>query len=335
MSNVGKTVHVDLGVNAAFMTRRYEEPESWAKIISSLGFDYVSFDSDALDWFYSGDPDYIIRTAKETRSIFENAGLKIVDYLTGVAPYRFFGLAHKDPEARAQMYRWMEGAIEIAAALGAESVSGRFDAFSVEVLADPEAYQARYDELMRQYKALALQAKKRGLSAIGIEQMYVPSLVPYTIAGSKKYFADANNGNEEGAVIRPVVDTGHACGQNYGTSGDDLYYEKWLEEFGVLGNTVHIQQSRRTGSDHAPFDRDGGGGDVKIDQIIRSIEYSAANYEKNALSGIVPVPDNIYLILEALPSTADTEEKVLDGLQQSIEYLRTVVPKGGIDLSIS
>ena len=332
---MGKKVHVDLGVNAAFMTRRYEEPESWARIISGLGFDYVSFDSDALDWFYSGDRDYILRTAKETRGIFENAGLKIVDYLTGVAPYRFFGLAHKDPEARAQMYRWMEGAIEIAAALGAESVSGRFDAFSVEVQAKPEAFGARYGELMRQYRALALQAKKRGLSAIGIEQMYVPSLIPYTIAGTKKYFADANEGNEEGAVIRPVVDTGHACGQNYGVSGDDLYYEKWLEEFGVLGNTVHIQQSRRAGSDHAPFARDGSGGDVKIDQILRSIEYAAENYGKNVLSGVIPVPENIYLILEALPSAVDTEETVLDGLQQSIEYLRTAVPKGGFDISIS
>ena len=332
---MGKKVHVDLGVNAAFMTRRYEEPESWARIISGLGFDFVSFDSDALDWFYSGDRDYILRTAKETRCIFENAGLKIVDYLTGVAPYRFFGLAHKDPEARAQMYRWVEGAIEIAAALGAESVSGRFDAFSVEVQAEPEAFQARYGELMRQYQALALKAKKLGLSAIGIEQMYVPSLIPYTIAGTKKYFADVNKGNEEGAVIRPVVDTGHACGQNYGVSGDDLYYEKWLEEFGALGNTVHIQQSRRTGSDHAPFARDGGGGDVKIDQIIRSIKYSAGNYGKNVLSGVISVPENIYLILEALPSTVDTEETVLDSLQQSIEYLRTAVPKGGFDISIS
>ncbi len=332
---MGKTVHIDLGVNAAFMTRRYEEPESWAKIISGLGFNYVSFDSDALDWFYSGEHDYVLQTAKEIHSIFENAGLKIVDYLTGVAPYRFFGLAHKDPEARAQMYRWVEGAIEIAAALGAESISGRFDAFSVEVQADPEAFQVRYRELMRQYQALALQAKKHGLTAIGIEQMYVPSLVPYTIAGTKKYFADANKENEEGAVIRPIVDTGHACGQNYGVSGDDLFYEKWLEEFGVLGNTVHIQQSRRAASDHAPFARDGSGGDVKIDQIIRSIKYSAGNYGKNVLSGIIPVPENIYLILEALPSTADTEERVLDGLQQSIEYLRTAVPKGGIDISIS
>lgn len=335
MSNVGKTVHVDLGVNAAFLTRRYEEPENWARIISELGFDFVSFDSDALDWFYSGDHDYVLRTAKATRRIFENAGLKIVDYLTGFAPYRFFGLAHKDPEARAQMYRWMEGAIEIAAAFGAESISGRFDAFSVEVLSDPEAFQIRYNEVIRQYQALALQAKKRGLSAIGIEQMYVPSLVPYTIAGAKKYYVDANDGNKERALIRPVVDTGHACGQNYGVSGDDLLYEKWLEEFGVFGHTVHIQQSRRTGSDHAPFARDGGGGDVKIDQIIRAIEYSARNYEKSPLYGVVPVPENIYLILEALPSTTETEEMVLDGLQQSIDYLRTAVPKGGFDLSIS
>lgn len=332
---MGKTVHVDIGVNSCFMTRRYEKPESWAKIISELGFDFVSFDSDALDIFYSGDRDYVLRTAEKTRKVFEGAGLKIVDYLTGVAPYRFFGLAHEDPEARARMADWMVGAMDIAAALGAESISGRFDALSVEVQSDPDAYRERYDTVIRSYQELAVKAKERGLSAIGIEQMYVPSLVPYTISGTKEYFADANRGNTDGAVIRPVVDTGHACGQNYGTSGDDLYYEKWLEEFGVLGNTVHVQQSRRSGSDHSPFDRDGGGGDVKIDQILLALQHSAENYSTGSLSACVPVPDNIYLILEAIPSTSQTEEMVLDGLQQSIEYLRTAIPKGGLDIRIS
>lgn len=331
---MGKTIHVDLAISSCFMTRRYEKPETWAKLISDLGFDYVSLDSDALDYFYSGDPDYVMKTAAHIRKVFEDAGLKIVDYLTGVAPYRFFGLAHEDAESRAQMYRWLEGAIKIASVVGAESVSGRFDAFSVEVMSDPAAFQERYQEVIRAYQSLAITAKQAGLSAIGIEQMYVPSLVPYTISGTKEYFADANTNNTDGAVLRPVLDTGHACGQNYGVSGDDLYYEKWIEEFGALCNTIHIQQSRRSGSDHAPFTPDTVG-DVKIDEIVSALERSVKNYQQNVLAKYVPMPDTIYLVLEVIPSTSQSEQKIYDELKQSIEYLRTVVPKGGIDLNIA
>ena len=327
-----RTVHVDLCANTCFMTRRYEKPESWAKIVRQLGFDYASFDSDALDPFYSGDRDYVLRTAGAIRETFEDAGIKIVDYLTGVAPYRFFGLAHSNPEARNKMYEWLEGAIDIASVLGAESVSGRFDAFSVEVLNDPEAYKARYLDVIRAYRRLSERAKECGLTAIGIEQMYVPSLVPYTIDGSKRYFADANTGNG-GAFIRPVVDTGHACGQNYGTAGDDLYYEKWLEEFGVFCNTIHIQQSRRRSSDHAPFTPENKG-DVTVYGILESLEKSAKNYARSNLAPLISVPDHIYLILEAIPSTSQTEEKVFDDLRVSMDYLRTTIPGGGIDLTI-
>ena len=47
------------------------------------------------------------------------------------------------------------------------------------------------------------------------------------------------------------------------------------------------------------------------------------------------MPDTIYLVLEVIPSTSQSEEKIYNELKQSIEYLRTVVPKGGIDLSIA
>ena len=329
---MGKKVHVDIAISSCFMTRRYEKPESWAKIISDLGFEYVSLDSDALDYFYSGDPDYIEKAAKHTRKVFEDSGLKIIDYLTGFAPYRFFGLAHEDAESRMQMYRWLEGAIKIASLVGAESVSGRFDAFSVEVLNDPAAYKERYDELLRLYRGLAVTAKKEGLLALGIEQMYVPSLIPYTISGTKEYFADANLGNTDGVTLRPVLDTGHACGQDFGVAEEDLYYEKWIEEFGALCNTIHIQQTRRTGSDHAAFTPDTVG-DVTIEGIVSALEHSVKNYNKNCLAKDVPLPENIYLILEVIPSTSQSEQQIFDELKQSYEYLRTVVPEGGIDIS--
>ena len=64
------------------------------------------------------------------------------------------------------------------------------------------------------------------------------------------------------------------------------------------------------------------------------MERSVKNYAQNALAKYVPMPDTIYLVLEVIPSTSQSEQKIYDELKQSIEYLRTVVPKGGIDLSI-
>lgn len=332
MNNSRKKVHVDIGINSAFMTRRYEEADSWINIIGDMGFEYMSFDSDALDPFFSGEPDYLKEKAAKIGETARRAGITITDFLTGYCSYRFMGLSHREKQQRDRMAQWMRGAIDIAAAMGAGSVGGRFDALSVEVLENPEERQARIDETIRYFRELGVYAKKAGLSNLANEIMYVPSLYPYTLEGTPYFFDKANcPADADQAPIRPIVDTGHCCGQNYGVSGDDLLYERWMEDWGAACEIIHIQQTRRTASDHAAF-LENDGGDVRVETILSSLKKSIDNAQNLPWGGYLEVPDRIILILEALPGTKQTEESMLSELKESARYLRRFIPAGGIDL---
>lgn len=324
-------MHVDIGINSAFMTRRYEEPESWINIIRDMGFEYMSFDSDALDPFFSGEPDYLLDKARTIGETAKRAGLCITDFLTGYCSYRFMGLSHRDMQQREQMAKWVRGAIDIAAAMGAGSVGGKFDALSVEVQQNPAERQERIDETIRYFRDLGRYAKSAGLTSIANEIMYVPSLYPCTLEGTPYFFEKANCPQDGQGLIRPIVDTGHCCGQNYGISGDDLLYERWLEDWGAACEIIHIQQTRRTSSDHAAF-LENDGGDVRVETILSSLQKSIDNARQLPWSGYLPVPDRIILILEALPGTRQTEESMLHELKESAKYLRRYIPEGGIDL---
>ena len=322
--------HVDIGLNGAFMTRRYDDPENWVQIVKSLGFDNLSFDSDALDPFFSGDMQYILEVAKRTGKIAKEKGLGISDYFTGYASYRFFGLAHREEPQRRRMLTWMEDAIKLAAAMGAKGMGGRCDAYSVETLNNPVVREERYHGVIDAYRTIARQAKALGLSAVYFEQMYVPSLIPHTIKETYDFIRDANK-DLDGVPVRPVVDVGHCCGGAYGLTGEDMLYEKWIERFGAACNLIHIQQTKRISSDHMAFSS-GYRGDIEIERIIESLSNSVKRAGSEPWAEHLAPSKNIVLVLEVLPSTKETEEAIYDQLAQSNAYLRRAIPKGGIDL---
>src|SRR5947207_14674619 len=88
--------HVDIGINGAFLTRRWEEPENWMRLTRELGYPYHSFCADLLDPFFSGDLGYQLETATKTRAAAEKYGVTLWDVYTGVATHRFHGLSHSD-----------------------------------------------------------------------------------------------------------------------------------------------------------------------------------------------------------------------------------------------
>src|SRR5438876_1036861 len=90
------TVHVDIGINGAFLTRRWEEPENWMRLTRELGYPYHSFCADALDPFFSGDREYQLEAAERTRAAAKKYGATIWDVYTGVATHRFHGLQGPD-----------------------------------------------------------------------------------------------------------------------------------------------------------------------------------------------------------------------------------------------
>src|SRR5687767_675488 len=177
-----RTVHVDIGINGAFLTRRWEEPENWMRITAELGYPYHSFCADVLDPFFSGDREYQLETAERTRAAAAKYGVTIWDVYTGVATHRFHGLSHSDPRVRRRMQQWILECCDLCRALGTSRLGGHWDAFSVEVLADASRTEDAWTRVIGEFRDLAEAARDKGMSALYNEQMYIPSEIPWTLA---------------------------------------------------------------------------------------------------------------------------------------------------------
>lgn len=323
-------IRVDIGLNTCCFTRRWERPENWLKLSKNAGYDYVQIDSDALDPFFSGDREYQLAAARTLKNLAKEQELTLTGYYTGMASYRFHGLSHEDKSVRERMKQWVADSMDITLAMGAKKVGGRVDAYSVETLSDPGRYKERLADTIAAYKELSCIGKEKGLEALEVEQMYVPSLAPYTIVQTEQYL-EAMNKENEGCRLGVTVDIGHCASQNYGGSGKDLLYEEWLKNFGAVCEEIHIQQTRRTSSSHWPFTKKYNEmGDIQVEHILEALRWSHENYEKQNWSKyLAPVKKNI-LILEYLPGTTETEEEILANIGESARYLRRYIPAHGV-----
>src|SRR5947207_8118939 len=157
-----RTVHVDIGVNGAFLTRRWEEPENWMRLTAELGYPYHSFCADVLDPFFGGDREYRLKAAAATRAAAQRYGVTIFDVYTGVATHRFHGLSHSDERVRARMRQWILECCDICRALGTPRLGGHWDAFSVEVLESPERTREAWRRVVGEFRDLAEAAEEKG-----------------------------------------------------------------------------------------------------------------------------------------------------------------------------
>src|SRR5437016_13235027 len=94
------TVQLDIGINGAFLTRRWEEPDNWMRLTRECGFTVHSFCGDVIDPFFSGDHEFRMEQARATHEAAARYGVTLCDLYTGVATHRFHGLSHSDPRAR-------------------------------------------------------------------------------------------------------------------------------------------------------------------------------------------------------------------------------------------
>lgn len=325
-------MHIDIGLNTCCFTRRWEEPENWMKLTKEAGFGYFQLDSDMLDPFFSGDKEYQVNTAKEIKKYAEKYQVKGTAYYTGTAPYRFHGIAHSQEAVRQVMKRWIQEAMDIAGAAGIDKVGGRFDAYSVETLADPKKFERQLERSVALYRELAVIGKEKWIAEIELEQMYVPSLYPYTILQTEEYLKRLNKGNS-GCRLSTTVDVGHMASGAYGGGGQDLLYEAWLEKFAPVSQDIHLQQTRRDKSSHNPFtEKCNQEGEVRIERILEAVRAGHRKYEEEPLAQYLPPVKQNLLILEYIPGTTETEEEILENIGESARYLRKFIPHGGIDL---
>lgn len=328
-----RTVHIDIAVNGAFITRRWEEPRNFMRLTREVGYRYHEFCADVLDPFFSGDRAYQMQTAREIKAAAEEFDVTIIDIYTGVATHRFHGLSHTNPACRRRMREWIEQTMDIAIEMGTDRIGGHWDAFSVEMLEDPMRTQAAWNNIVQQFRELAIIARKKGLAAIYDEQMYVPSEIPWTLAQGEAFLREVNTGNE-GVPVYLTVDVGHQAGQNYGLAHPDTSYEEWVRRFGAVAEVVHVQQTIPTASAHWPFTPQyNAQGHVSVPKVLEALRASHEQFATGPLASCMKPVERCCLVAEIIPSSTKDEKTLLRELSETAEFLRQFVPEGGLTWS--
>lgn len=325
-----RRVNLEIGINGAFLTRRWEEPDNWMRLTAECGFPVHSFCGDVIDPFFSGDREFQLEQAHATRVAAERHGVTLCDLYTGVATHRFHGISHSDPRARQRMVDWIKQAAELAVAMGAPALGGHWDAFSVEVLSDPQRTENAWNQLVQTFRDLAVKLKPTGLKALYQEQMYIPSEKPWTLEECERFLIEVNRDNP-GIPVYVTLDVGHMAGMHYGLSGDDTDYVAWLKRFASVAEVIHLQQTTRDASHHWPFTEEYNvRGDVKMEAVLDAIQFAHEHHSEQPFARYIePVTTN-WLVGEIIPGSTKTEEKLLAELKESSAYLRRYVPEGGL-----
>ncbi|MCC6444918.1 MAG: TIM barrel protein [Armatimonadetes bacterium] len=329
-----RTVSLDIGVNGAFITRRWEEPESWMRLTAELGYPYHEFCGDVLDPFFSGNRAYQLEAAAQVKGYAAEYGVRICDIYTGMATHRFHGLSHSHPVVRDRMKEWIVECMDIALAMGTDRVGGHWDAFSVEVLSDPERKAWAYENQQQIFRELAAVGREKGIQGIYQEQMYIPSEVPWTFTESDAFLIGANRGGK-GCPVYLTVDVGHMAGQHYGLSGDEISYIKWLERLAAFSEIVHLQQTTPDASHHWPFTEEyNKRGHVQMEKVLEAIRYSHAHAHESPVAAYLKPVDRTILVAEIIPGSTKAEDKLLEELKITSQFLRKFVPEGGLRFSV-
>jgi D-erythrulose 1-phosphate 3-epimerase len=334
MAEQATEVTLEIGVNGAFLTRRWEEPDNWMRLTKECGFPLHSFCADVLDPFFSGDKEYQLDTARAVWAAANRHGVEIWDNYTGVATHRFHGLSHSNASVRERMHQWIEECAVLCEAMHCPRLGGHWDAFSVEVLADPVRTEAAWRNIIGQFRDLAQVCKSAGLEALYNEQMYIPSEVPWTLEQAERFLVEVN-ANNNGVPVRLALDTGHAAGVHYGLEGPSTDYLEWLRRFGAVTDIIHLQQTTPDASHHWPFTEDyNRRGGVDIAAVIEALKESHRRYGESAVAGVLDRCTRVGLIAEIIPGSTKTEEKLLAELTESARYLRGFIPAGGLTFTV-
>ena len=331
---MSRQVTLRLGLDGAFATRRWENPDNIMRITRQVGFDVHEFCADSIDPFFMGDKEFQMNLAAEIKDAAARHGVFICDLYTGMATHRFHGLSHSHPAPRRRAFQWWCEAMDLALAMGTDRLGGHVDAVPVEVWEQPDEYQKAIARIYAQIRELAVIAKDKGMKALYLEQMYTPSEVPWTLPQTAEYLHAVNVEND-GVPVYITVDVGHQAGQQYGMSGPDLDYLEWTRQFGAVSEVIHLQQTVPESSSHWPFTPEYNEiGKVEIEPFLAALEESHRRYSSNPLSEVMAPVDCNYLVLEVIPSSTKSETRLIEELTISAQYLHQFIPEKRLEFQV-
>ena len=332
---MSRNLKLHLGINGAFCARRWERPENWMQITRELGFTCHEFCADLIDPFFTGDREYQLELAREVREAAQRHGVSIPSVYSGLATHRFHGLSHSHPLPRQRMVEWIVGMMDIAREMGAQRIGGHFDTIPTEVLeAGEEAYAEAIKRQHEIFRDLAKIGRDKGLEALYQGQMYTPAEPPWTIKQAEEFLILVNR-NSKGCPVYMVVDVGHMAGEHHGLQGRDLDYREWLRTLAPYCEVIHLQQTLPGASHHWPFTEEyNRKGHIDIDKMLEAIVQGHEHHEQNWIAEVLDPVEECWLILEVLPSSTKTQDRLIADLRESADYLKQWMADGELEMVV-
>ncbi len=203
-----------LAVDNCFASKRWTNPADWMRLLADLDVYHVEASADnESDPLYTTDL-YRKKWLDEIDKESVRTGVKVSNFYSGHGTYTTTGLAHEDESVREHiMNNWLKKMIDVAKTR--EAGLGFFcHAFNRKILLDKEKYHVHLEDLYNRLAHLAVYAGEKKIRTIGVEQMYTPHQIPWTIEGAKELIRHVYN--RSGYPFYITIDVGHQSGQqNY------------------------------------------------------------------------------------------------------------------------
>jgi len=201
-----------LAIDNCFASKRFTEPADWMKVIRDLGIFHIEASADTeCDPLYHG-RDYLAGWVEKVKRASSKTGVSVCNLYSGHGTYATLGLSHTDSLIRNRILDdWLKPMIQTAAQLGA-GLGFYCHAFDNIVLQKPALYQNYKIDLISKLAEIARFSDQEGCKTVGIEQMYSPHQIPWTIKGAKELLNQVAGKSQKPFYI--TIDTGHQSGQS-------------------------------------------------------------------------------------------------------------------------
>jgi len=298
---------VHLGIDNIYAAKRWPEPDEWGRQITERwGLKHVQFCFDLLDP-RTGEDARKSMCAK-VREASRKYGFEIHSAFIGLGAYSYNLLLHPFPEFRKDALKWCELASITAAELGAQGVGGPIAAASVKDYRDPKKREFLMDTLVEGMQAFARYAAAQGLKFVLWEPTPIGREGLIHLDEAKSLYERFNRNTP--IPIQFLLDVGHQC--SYEVTGKDRDTYLWLRELGKISPAIHLQQMDGIWDRHWSFSKaHNAEGVVKMDKVLEALEQSGT--------------EEVYLFPELIHAFEFEEEKLLEEMDESYEYLKQFV----------
>jgi sugar phosphate isomerase/epimerase len=233
--NLATDPKIYLAIDNCFASKRWTRPAEWMRIARDLGLSYVEASADTeCDPLYA-DPAYLKGWLRDVRKSSRKTGVRVCNLYSGHGTYSTLGLAGTDRRNRARILdQWLKVMANNAASLDA-GLGFFCHAFCDAVLQDAGEHRRAEKRLYKDLSSVAAHAQRAGVRSIGVEQMYTPHQIPWTMEGSFKLLAAVYA--QSAAPFYLTIDTGHQSGQRRFLRPARKHLELALRGFRSSGKT--------------------------------------------------------------------------------------------------